>query len=315
MINKSVHNQFQIPIVRLASGDKLNLVVHHFVGKKPGKKVYIQANLHGPEVVGIGVILKLKDLLMEKGIGHGEVKVVISANPIGLNMKIGGYQVGYKNMNSAKYPNWNRIFKVNAYQTISTYGVQIEDKLASVIQNLSHGFKTALDLHSAQNNIEAAYTFNNGLNLVRKLGVPNVVLLKEQLTGCFDEAFYFNGNKKTKVVTLELSGNQFGAEYITYWAEKIYGWLIGKICEETHTRVWNQNEDKKYFATTGGLVIPHKKPGEIFKKGETLTEILTVGGKTTLIKANLGGLVFKVPLVQVVSEGEEVIQVFEKGAA
>ena len=53
-----------IPLFQLASGDFLSLQIYKFFGAKSGKKVYIQSNLHGAEIVGNAVISQLIDFLI-----------------------------------------------------------------------------------------------------------------------------------------------------------------------------------------------------------------------------------------------------------
>lgn len=48
-----------IPLQHLASGDRLFIQVYKFIGAKPGKKAYLQGNLHGAEIVGNAVIYQL----------------------------------------------------------------------------------------------------------------------------------------------------------------------------------------------------------------------------------------------------------------
>ena len=52
-----------IDLYKLASGDILSLQVYKFRGKQLGKKAYIQANLHGAEIVGNAVIQQLIEFL------------------------------------------------------------------------------------------------------------------------------------------------------------------------------------------------------------------------------------------------------------
>ena len=67
-------------LLQLASGDTLSLQVYKFIGKQPGKKVYIQSNLHGAEIVGNAVIQQLIEFLSTLNeeqiidISHKEVK-------------------------------------------------------------------------------------------------------------------------------------------------------------------------------------------------------------------------------------------------
>jgi len=53
-----------IPLRQMASGDRLSLQVYKFIGASPGKKVYIQSNLHGAEIAGNAVIHQLIEFLL-----------------------------------------------------------------------------------------------------------------------------------------------------------------------------------------------------------------------------------------------------------
>ncbi|MDP1760514.1 MAG: succinylglutamate desuccinylase/aspartoacylase family protein [Candidatus Woesebacteria bacterium] len=302
----------KIPVIELPSSDVLSIWEHHFVANKPGKKIYLQANLHGPEVVGIGVLLKLIEIIKGKGLKEGEVKIVVSANPIGLNSKISGYQVGYKNLNSTKYANWNKIFKQKITDG-SNYGIQVENKLAHVLQTISKGFDVVLDIHSAQNNIEVIYTFPNTVNLAKTLGIPHIILLNEIFSGHFDESVYFSSGKKSQILTVELKGGIFNEKYLDYWSKIIYKWMYGKNPTGKDISIWNYDFDLKYYTPTSGLVLPSKNPGDKFDKGDTLVEILKINGEKIPIKALSPGVIYWLPLVQSVGEGEEVIGVLQKG--
>jgi uncharacterized protein len=49
---------------QMASGDRLSLQVDKFIGAHPGKKVYIQSNLHGAESSCNAVIYQLIEFLL-----------------------------------------------------------------------------------------------------------------------------------------------------------------------------------------------------------------------------------------------------------
>lgn len=99
-----------IDLYKLASGDVLSLQVYKFVGDCPGKKAYIQANLHGAEIVGNGVIQQLIEYLMtlDKSQLQGEVWLVPVCNPLGVNQRSHLFSTGRFNSYDGK--NWNRIF-------------------------------------------------------------------------------------------------------------------------------------------------------------------------------------------------------------
>lgn len=108
----TIHYERQvIPIRRLASGAQLSVPLFRFKGAGD-KKVYIQANIHGPEIAGIGAAHVLIDKLKNEAAIHGEIVIVPSINPVGLDSKISGYQVGYVDLNESVVGNFNRIYQM-----------------------------------------------------------------------------------------------------------------------------------------------------------------------------------------------------------
>ncbi|MCC0177513.1 succinylglutamate desuccinylase/aspartoacylase family protein [Waterburya agarophytonicola K14] len=99
-----------IDLYTLASGDILSLQVYKFIGYQPGKKAYIQANLHGAEIVGNAVIHQLIEFLTALDVSQlqGEIWLVPVCNPLGTNQRSHFFSTGRFNSYDGK--NWNRIF-------------------------------------------------------------------------------------------------------------------------------------------------------------------------------------------------------------
>ena len=99
-----------IDLAKLASGDTLSLQIYKFIGKQPGKKVYIQSNLHGAEIVGNAVIQQLIEFF--SGLNNnqikGEIWLVPVCNPLGTNQRSHCFSTG--RFNSYDGADWNRIF-------------------------------------------------------------------------------------------------------------------------------------------------------------------------------------------------------------
>ncbi|ARV62254.1 succinylglutamate desuccinylase [Nostocales cyanobacterium HT-58-2] len=99
-----------IPLRHMASGDVLSLQVYKFIGAYPGKKVYIQSNLHGAEIAGNAVIHQLIEFLQT--VNHtdlfGEIWLVPVCNPMGTNERSHVFSSGRYCVYEAK--DWNRIF-------------------------------------------------------------------------------------------------------------------------------------------------------------------------------------------------------------
>jgi len=99
-----------LPLVQLASGDRLSLQVYKFIGSIPGKKAYLQANLHGAEIVGNAVIHQLIEFLMSLSNTNlaGEIWLLPLCNPFSTNQRTHYFSTGRFNIYDGK--DWNRIF-------------------------------------------------------------------------------------------------------------------------------------------------------------------------------------------------------------
>ncbi|MEM6613787.1 MAG: succinylglutamate desuccinylase/aspartoacylase family protein [Cyanobacteria bacterium P01_C01_bin.72] len=99
-----------VDLLKLASGDVLSLQIYKFCGDHPGKKAYIQANLHGAEIVGNAVIQQLIEYLtaLDANQLQGEIWLVPVCNPLGVNQRSHFFSTGRFNSYDGK--NWNRIF-------------------------------------------------------------------------------------------------------------------------------------------------------------------------------------------------------------
>ncbi len=99
-----------IPLATLASGDRLSLQVYTFKGHKPGRKVYLQSNLHGAEIAGNAVIHELIQFFstLPSEQLQGEVCMVPACNPMGTNERSQHFSSGRYNVYDGK--DWNRIF-------------------------------------------------------------------------------------------------------------------------------------------------------------------------------------------------------------
>jgi len=99
-----------LPLLQLASGDRLSLQVYQFSGATAGKKVYIQSNLHGSEIAGNAVIYQTIDWLtgLDETQLTGEIWLVPVCNPQGVNLRSHYFSAGRFNPYDGK--DWNRIF-------------------------------------------------------------------------------------------------------------------------------------------------------------------------------------------------------------
>lgn len=216
-----------INLARLSSGDDLSLQVYQFLGKKAGKKVYIQANLHGAEIVGNVVINELMawlNTLNEEALA-GEIWLVPGCNPLGMNQRSHFFSSGRYNSYDGK--DWNRIFldyeleteaQINFAQKhlhssqeiiYKDYLKEINKQLKSeqelihqpssvpysvryrqVLQSLCFDADVAIDIHSSSNQgIDYLFTFPKQNESARAFLIDVGLVVKEPDGYTFDEAF------------------------------------------------------------------------------------------------------------------------------
>jgi len=216
-----------VPLIHLASGDRLSLQIYKFIGAKPGRKVYLQSNLHGSELTGNAVIHQLIQWLssLEPNQLAGEIWLVPLCNPLGTNERSHHFSPGRFDPYSGE--NWNRIFweyqpsaeELTAFTqsqlvfdrpTIEqNYRDQIWtsfNKLAAplkapsgqpfcdhyrfLLQSLCLDAHYVIDLHtSSDQGLTYFYYFQNRQTSARLFMLPIGILLDEYAGGAFDEAF------------------------------------------------------------------------------------------------------------------------------
>ncbi|MTJ55941.1 succinylglutamate desuccinylase/aspartoacylase family protein [Anabaena sp. UHCC 0253] len=218
----STHSLFQ-----LASGDYLQQQIYKFIGATSGKKVYIQSNLHGSEIVGNAVIHELIKFLMTLNENElsGEIWLVPVCNPLGTNQRNNRFSTGRFNSYDGK--DWNRIFwdyekecnnleefaqsQVNfdentilqnyRQQILSSFeklshkiaapsSVKLVDKYRYKLQSLCLDADYLIDLHSnSEDGIDYLYYFPEREESSKLFLLEHGILFDEYDGDAFDEAF------------------------------------------------------------------------------------------------------------------------------
>ncbi|MEO0407522.1 MAG: succinylglutamate desuccinylase/aspartoacylase family protein [Cyanobacteria bacterium P01_A01_bin.135] len=217
----------QIPLASLTSGDTLFLQAYQFRGQQPGKKVYIQSNLHGAEIAGNAVIYELIEFLRSLASDQltGEIWLVPLCNPLGSNQRTHHFSSGRFNPYDGK--DWNRIFwdyeqegedlddfaerhleddpltlQQQYRQCIAEAFGQIKEAIASPqgvpfrelyryrLQSLCLDADYLIDLHSSSNQgTNYLYYFAQREESARLFLLPAGILLDNYDGDAFDEAF------------------------------------------------------------------------------------------------------------------------------
>lgn len=216
-----------IELLKLASGDVLSLQVYKFKGDRLGKKAYIQANLHGAEIVGNSVVQQLIEYLsaVDSSQLEGEIWLVPVCNPLGVNQRSHFFSTGRFNSYDGK--NWNRIFwdyekeasNLNEFarsqrdkpveEIRRNYLAKIKQAWAAELdrlslprsvpisqqyryqlQSLCLDVDYVIDIHSSSNQaIDYTFGFRERSQSVKYLLLEYGVLMNEYDGDAFDEAF------------------------------------------------------------------------------------------------------------------------------
>ncbi|MGK7930516.1 MAG: succinylglutamate desuccinylase/aspartoacylase family protein [Microcystaceae cyanobacterium] len=214
-------------LITLASGDRLGLQSYHFQGNDSDKKAYIQANLHGSEIVGNAVIYQLIEFLAQLNPEqlNGEIVLVPVCNPIAVNQRSHFFSSGRYNPYDGK--DWNRIFwdyekeQDNLHDFIKTQinlpvleiqknylalilqafenkhkqkdqakGLSLKELYRYQLQALSLDANYVIDIHSSSNQcIDYLYCFHHRENSAPYFGLDYGILMREYDGDAFDEAF------------------------------------------------------------------------------------------------------------------------------
>jgi uncharacterized protein len=216
-----------IVLRQMASGDRLYLQLYKFIGAQPGKKVYIQSNLHGAEIAGNAVIHHLIEFLLtiDDTDLAGEIWLVPVCNPMGTNERAHHFSPGRYCIYEAK--DWNRIFwdyekeaddlvaftksqlHIELEVVRQNYRTIIKQQFAKILeeinspsavpytqlfgyklQNMSLDADYLIDLHSSTNQaLDYVYYFRNREDSAKYFLLDFGILLDKYDGDAFDEAF------------------------------------------------------------------------------------------------------------------------------
>jgi len=211
------------PLQTLPTGETTIIHAYQFKGGD-GPSIYIQANLHGPEIIGTplsGMLIRYLQSLEQL---NGTVTIVPCANPLGVNESSTALD-GRWNKKSGY--NWNRIFLVDKqwrsaqekdlyYQTmLQTPNLSIEDKLAATQHTIAGTPNYVIDLHCC--GIETChylFSFPDHIEHFAECDTRVVINVDEDgfanssFMGSFYSPFMEYGDDSPKVCTWEVGGDQ-----------------------------------------------------------------------------------------------------------
>jgi len=220
-----------IPLRQMASGDRLFLQIYKFIGAQPGKKVYIQSNLHGAEIAGNAVIHQLIEFLLTINDTQltGEIWLVPVCNPMGTNERAQHFSPGRYCVYEAK--DWNRIFwdyEKEADDLVAFTKSQLHDDLEVVRQNyltiIKQEFAKILEKINSPSAVPYTELFRYKLQSI-SLDADYLIDLHSSTNQGLDYVYYFrNREESAKYFLLDLGilldkydGDAFDEAFIKPW--------------------------------------------------------------------------------------------------
>lgn len=245
-------------------------------GMKPGPRLYVQACVHGPEVVGpLAIHAFLKQLDLNEL--SGTIVFLMLANPLGFR--------GYNRLTPQDGLNLNRVFPGKIDGTVTE---QLAYRLMGIAQDVGDAL---LDLHSGGDlSITPNYAIfhNDGSEagqaserLARSTGAPNIWdSHEESLSG----AQFANLTKRGMPAIIVESGG--GSRVLPHDIERLKGAIIGvcqamKMLPGDPPKVERYKKGKNGFylkSRTGGFFIPYVSAGDDVVKGQHLADIVDIYG-------------------------------------
>jgi predicted deacylase len=326
-----------IPLIQLASGDRLSLQMYQFQGAHPGKKAYLQSNLHGAEISGNAVIQQLIEFLTELDPDQlcGEIWLVPVCNPLSTAQRSHHFSSGRYNIYDGK--DWNRIFWdyektevdlaafaqshlhlepitiqqkyrqqiLKAFKTLlqeiqSHSGLPYSEFYRYQLQSLCLDSDYVIDLHSSTNQaIDYLYCFQARQSSAKAFLLDHGILMNDYDGDAFDEAFL----KPWLALEQALAdcGKPIQFEIESWTLELGSGMIMNPNSVEKGVR-----GIKNYLSTKGLLNIPGFPQPET----ESYQVLLTPKSQIKRYYAPAGGMIqSRVSLGTSIQKGQKIYQI------
>lgn len=215
----------EIPVKELSTGETLKIKTYTLFGEEAGPHIHIQASVHGAEIQGNAVILKLMEALKGQQI-RGSITLIPLANPYATLNKHGTYTYG--RYNPVTGHNWNRnyvdvvkaggfdldafcsrhmekdwsevkaAYKAELANAFDDYveGLKKENRLQDnnkinlILQELALGSDGILDLHTGPTATRYLYSAEYEEECAKHMLFKHVLVIPNEFDGAMDEACF-----------------------------------------------------------------------------------------------------------------------------
>lgn len=327
------------PIQQAVTGEMREIHAYTFEGNQPGSHVYLQGNLHGPEIMGTPLLGKLINYLEDREDIPGKVTIVPCVNPIGVQT------TGYNSMEGRWHPhtgkNWNRIFpmKMNGqtkteertyFESLRTsVTASVEQKLAATIKCLQLDADVVLDIHttgvSNLNHIFLASYLKDD-PIYNALGVKVKILWDmDEYAGSCDEAaiipYYKNLPKEQwpKTGTWEVHHHaNCDAVVLEERFAQLCDWLAAvwgeKEASENTSKIVSVADSGQLYSPVAGYYTWKKEVGDIIHEGDIYAEVYQPWNNQRLaVKADFSFIIIGLYGIGAIADGEQIAVIGKVG--
>lgn len=292
------------------TGDSISLTSFTF-SNGSGPKVYLQGNLHGPEIFGTALLVKLIQYLSKNPIISGTLTIVPQANPFGVQSQM--YGMIYGRWNTQTGNNWNRIFS-------KPEGDSMEAILARALIFLAKDHDIVLDIHtSGAETVPYIFTSKEASDVFSELGGLYHILYDESdYYGAFDETMWKlgkEGEKKVLAATWEASSHiALNEKDLDARFEDLLHFLssLGIVSKQKKTSLYepklvSMKQAQYLFSPYAGYVTWVKSVGEIVQTGEVYANVYeSWSGEIKCLRAKIPMVILSKGTLQAVSGGQEI---------
>lgn len=316
------------PVQKTPTGAQHNVVAYTFIGKLPGPKIYIQANLHGPEVFGTALLVELIQKLEHKHDISGEIVIVPCANPMSVTAVTHNAYVG--RWNQIDGVNWNRIFPKDVYwkdydeekkyfvKLSKKENLSVQEKLASTLRLLSSGSDFVIDIHATgTETCSHVFCREDMSDIFAPLGAEIHLLSKKNVSEeTFEESHVYpfrdtlDSLSIPKACTWEVSG--YGVirhNLIKQRLQQLENWL-SVIWGERNNNIIIKHKIYTFFnlkSPIAGYYSFVKRIGDNVKKGEIYAHVyLPYNAEIQHIKAEYDFTLIATYGIGAIGEGEQI---------
>ncbi len=294
---------------RFLDGSDLDIRLIKLTSAKPGKKIYIQAGMHGGEVT-VWIIKRLYDYL-KNHLDSGEVALVPIANPPAW------YQRTYFSTNG-KFDfymgkDWNRNFPGSKNGSLG-------ERMAHALFEEAKNYDFIIDLHTSRNStpfgIVGAY---RDLQYARISQIEYTFFLdfnnEEKLSKYRDSLLGQAASHQIPNITFECgSHDSYDENHTDMIADAILRILsyfdATSFSKKSKAKPMFYSKLKTYKAPDGGFVLFNKSIGESYEKGDVLYSLLNPSdlSKEEAIVAEEDGIVQKQSPTHIYWPGDDVLE-------